>query len=127
MPNDVEQACTGASAGNSTSRECPGCGARFEAGGRGLGKIFCTDQCRKRFHAVHASQGNAMAALVKVWHSTRHAKPGSREAAICAFARRELAEIARLHLDDDKASGRDVVAYVGSLMDSGTLFVDRRR
>lgn len=106
-------------------RKCPGCSNKFEAGGRGLGKKFCTDKCRKDFHMIHNGQGAAMAHLVKAWHATRHAKPGTREAAICRFARSELTSIASMHLDDDREAGRDVVAYVGTLMDSGELYIDR--
>jgi len=92
-----------------------------------MGKSFCSDGCRRRFHNVHVSNGIVIAPLVKAWHSTRHAKPGTREAEICKFARGQLAQIARTLLDEDEEVGRDVVAYVGTLMDSGTLWVDRRR
>lgn len=92
-----------------------------------MGKSFCSDPCRTRFHAVHRSEGFPLAPLVKAWNATRHAKPGTREAEICRFARSQLTEIARTFLDQDQEAGRDVVAYVGGLMDSGMLWVDRRR
>jgi len=92
-----------------------------------MGKSFCSDQCRTRFHAVHRSEGFALAALVKAWHATRHAKPGTREAEICTFARNQLTQIARTFLDEDEEAGRDVVAYVGGIMDSGIHWCDRRR
>jgi hypothetical protein len=92
-----------------------------------MGKKFCSDACRKALHSVHISQGVPLAALVKAWHATRHAKPGSREAEICRFARGQITEMARTFLDEDEEAGRNVVAYVESLMDSGTLWCDRRR
>lgn len=106
-------------------RKCPGCGTEFEPGGRGLGKTFHSDQCRQAFHAVHRKEGFPLAPMVKAWHATRHAPAGSREAEICRFARGQITEIARMFLDEDEESDRDVVAYVGVLMDSGELFIDR--
>jgi len=91
-----------------------------------MGKRFCSDPCRRSFLNRHTSEGAVLAPFVKAWHATRHAKPGSREAAICTFARGQITEISRLFLDRDKEEGRDVVAYVGQLMDSGTLYIDRR-
>ena len=44
---------------------------------------------------------------------------GSREAEICRFARGQITEIARIFLDEDEESGRDVIAYVGVLMLGG--------
>lgn len=90
-----------------------------------MGKVFCTDKCRKAFQNLHIGQGAPLAPLVKAWHATRHAQPGTREAAICTFARGQITDIARTFLDRDDDEGRDVVAYVGSLMDSGTLYFDR--
>lgn len=107
-------------------RTCPGCCKPFAPGGRGMGKSFCSDDCRKGFHAIHRKQGFPLAPLVKAWNATRHAKAGTLEAEICTFARGQLTEIARLFLDEDEEEGRDVVAYVGTLMDSGTLYVDRK-
>lgn len=127
MPNDHEAAPAPLKPAKPETRTCPGCGASFPAGGRGMGKSFCSDGCRRRFHNNHTAEGFPLAPLIKAHHATRHAKPGTREAAICTFARRQIAEIARTFLDQDEEVGRDVVAYVGTLMDSGTLWVDRRR
>lgn len=127
MLQEIENATTPLAAANCASRTCPGCGGSFPAGGRGMGKSFCSDKCRLAFHASHRSEGFPLAPLIKAHHATRHAKPGTREAAICTFARRQIAEIARTFLDQDEEAGRDVVAYVGTLMDSGMLWVDRRR
>lgn len=126
MPNDQETALSPAHAGGEPTRTCPGCGADFPAGGRGMGKSFHSDACRQAFHAVHRKEGFPLAPLIKAWHATRHAKPGTREAAICTFARGQVTEIARMFLDADEEAGRDVVAYVGGLMDSGTLYIDRQ-
>ena len=100
---------------------------RLPATGRGMGKNFCTDPCRTAFHSLHRSEGFPLAPLVKAWHATRHAKPGTREAAICQFARGQITQMARTFLERDEEQGRDVVAYVGGIMDSGILWCDRRR
>lgn len=127
MPNYQESATTPLKSANADTRSCPGCRASFPTGGRGMGKSFHDDKCRRAFHAAHMANGPTLAPLVKAWHATRHAKPGTREAEICTFARGQLAQIARTLIDEDEEAGRDVVAYVGTLMDSGTLWVDRRR
>lgn len=108
-------------------KACPNCGTLFDEGGRGLGKTFCQKSCRVTFHRLAIIEGPPLAPLVKAWNATRHARPGTREAEICTFARSQLTEIARIFLDRDEEEGRDSVAYVGSLMDSGMLFVDRMK
>lgn len=107
-------------------RLCPACGADFAPGGRGLGKQFCTDGCRRSFHARMKAEGGPLAALVKAAIATRHAKSGTREAEICRFARREMTAIAQ-HLNErDNAAGRaSALRYVETLMDGGTLWADR--
>lgn len=127
MPNDLEIARTKPSADPSPNCKCPGCGASFTPGGRGLGKKFCSTACRKRFQNIHISEGSVLAPLVKAWHKTRHAEKDTREADICTWARGQITEIARMFLDRDDDEGRDVVAYVGNLMDSGELYIDRTR
>lgn len=109
------------------AKVCPGCGTEFPAGGRGLGKTFCHDKCRRAFHAACKSEGGPLAPLIKAWHATRHAKPGTREAEICRYARSQVTEIARMFLDADEDIGRDSVAYVASMMDSGFQYADRTR
>lgn len=110
-----------------TACKCPGCGQPFAPGGRGLGKRFCSRPCRRKFHAATVSDGQPLSALVLAWHRTRHAKKGTREAEICTFARRELTEIASLLLERADEQGRDPVAFVGAMMDSGTRYIDRTR
>jgi len=127
MPDTALEAHAPVSAAPAGQCTCPGCGDPFAAGGRGLGKKFCSDQCRKAFHRLAMLEGPPLAPLVKAWHATRHAKPGTREAEICTFARGQITEIARVFLDGDDDAGRDTVAYVGNLMDSGTLFIDRTK
>ncbi|WP_226018659.1 hypothetical protein [Novosphingobium sp. FKTRR1] len=106
---------------------CPGCGAAFAPGGRGLGKTFCSPPCRKRFHAASQMDGAVLAPLVKAWIRTRHAKPDTRAAEICRFARQQLTEIAGVQFGRDADAGRDPVTFVGTLMDSGTRYIDRTR
>jgi len=127
MPRKSKAALEALKSEITPSKTCPGCGADFPAGGRGMGKSFCADKRRLAFHAAHRSEGVSLIPLVKAWHATRHAKVGTREAAICRFARNQITEISRTLLDQDKEAGRDAVAYAGSLMDSGLLWCDRRR
>lgn len=127
MPDNQKHAQSPQSGAVAATKVCPGCGIEFPAGGRGLGKVFHSDACRRAFHLLHTSQGKPLAALVKAANATRHAPAGSREAEICRFARGQIVEISRLFLDQDAEDGRDCVAYVGSLMDSGTLYIDRTR
>lgn len=127
MPETAFEATAPVSAAQAVQCKCPGCGEPFAAGGRGLGKKFCADQCRKAFHRLSMVEGAPLLPFVKAWHATRHAKPGTREAEICTFARGQITEIARLFLDRDDEEGRDTVAYVGQLMDSGTLYIDRAK
>lgn len=125
MHNQAPSAATIGHNSNCALNTCPGCGDHFPAGGRGLGKTFCTDACRRAFHAACKTEGGPLAPLVKAWHATRHAKPGTREAEICRFARGQITEMARMFLDADEEAGRDAIAYVGQLMDSGFQFADR--
>ena len=111
----------------SALRMCPGCGCGFEPGGRGFGKTFHSEQCRQRWRSVHLAQGFPLAPMVKAWHATRHAPAGTREAAICTFARGQITAMASMFLDEDEADGIHIVAYVGQLMDSKTQYMDRRR
>lgn len=131
MTNDATHAAPLAAVGHNQdptpSCKCPGCGTDFAAGGRGLGKTFCSHDCRRAFHTIAKREGGPLAPLVKAWHATRHAKAGTREAEICRFARGQITEMARMFIDDDEEAGRDAVAYVGAIMDSGFMFADRRR
>lgn len=108
------------------TKACPSCRAQFAPGGRGLGKQFCSDACRTGFHARAKAEGGPMVALVKAWNATRHAKPGTREAEICRFARSELTALAAHFNGRDEDEGRaSAVDYVESLMQSGLIWADR--
>lgn len=109
-------------------RVCPNCGGQFAAGGRGLGKTFCSKDCRVDFNNRAKAEGAVVIALAKCWTQNRHAKPGTREAELCRTARSELTEILRMMLDADADAGRPPVAdYVETLFASGTLYCDRTR
>jgi hypothetical protein len=109
-------------------RVCPNCGADFPAGGRGLGKRFCSSTCRTSYANRQKAEGAVMASLVKCWLANRHAKPGSREAELCRRARAELTEIGRMFIEADMEAGRPpVVDYVEALFSDGTFYVDRTR
>lgn len=89
---------------------------------------FCSDKCRTGFHNAMGKEGKVLAPLVKAWTATRHAKPGTEEAEVCAWARQQITEISRMFLDEDEEEDRgSAVAYVKGLMASGFLYVDRRR
>lgn len=107
---------------------CPGCGAHVAGYGRGLGKTFCSTRCRTRFNNRMKAEGAPIAALVKAWTMTRHAKPGTDEAEICRWARSELTHIAKGFNEADRDAGRpSAVEYVETLRRSGTLYDDRKR
>lgn len=109
------------------SRVCPNCGVAFPAGGRGLGKTFCSKDCRVEFGNRSAAEGKVMAALVKCWLGNRHAKPGSREAELCRRARAELTEIGRTFIEADEEAGRPPICdYVETLL-RDTIYMDRTR
>lgn len=117
-----------AQAATPAERKCVSCGDHFPTGGRGLGKNFCSDKCRTGFHARMKSEGGPLASLIKAQTLTRHAKPGTREAEICRFARSQITQIAAYLNERDEEEGRaSAVDYVGSLMDSGTIWMDRIR
>lgn len=113
------------------SCRCLGCGDAFQPKGKSrgvLGQQFCTDKCRQCYHNRNKAEGGPMVAMVKAWHLTRHAKPGTREAEICKFARGQLTQMASHWIDRDEGEGRNTaVDYVGMLMESGTLWIDRVR
>lgn len=107
-------------------RKCQNCGELFTASR--AHSVFCPgDTCRKAFDNRKLSQGGPMAPLVKAWIATRHAKPGTREAEICAYARRELTQMASDLNELDERANRSAVDYVETLMRSGTMWVDRAR
>lgn len=109
-------------------RVCPNCGTSFPAGGRGLGKRFCSSSCRTSFANRQKAEGAVMASLVKCWLANRHAKPGTREAELCRKARAELTEIGRMFIEADEEAGRPPVAdYVEALFSDDTLYIDRSR
>lgn len=109
------------------SKVCPNCGGTFAKGGRGMGKTFCSKDCRTAFNNRAKAEGAVIVNLVKAHHQLRHAKPGTRDAEVCAVARRELAEIVRMMLDEDEAQGRPKLTdYVEGLL-ANTLYCDRTR
>ncbi len=109
------------------ARVCPECGVGFPAGGRGLGKVFCSKAHRVAYGNRAKAEGGVMAALVKCWLLNRHAKPGSREADLCRRARAELTEIGRLFLENDAKAGRPpVTSYVEALL-ANDMYMDRTR
>ena len=111
-----------------SAKLCPNCGGTVPAGGRGLGRTFCSSTCRTSFNNRAKAEGAVVIALAKCWTQNRHAKPGTREAELCRQSRSELTEILRCMLDADADAGRPPVAdYVESLFASGTLYCDRTR
>lgn len=103
---------------------CPQCGAAFTPTKR---KRFCTPPCQVDFNNRMAAEGKILAPLVKAMFATRGGG-NTPTLPICGRARSELTRIARMLNDADKAAGRPPVhQYVQSLLDSGTLYMDRCR
>lgn len=128
MTTEVTISHAGEALAGAQQRSCPNCGGHFAAGGRGLGKTFCSSDCRMAFNNRAKAEGSVIIALAKCWTQNRHAKPGTREAELCRQSRSELTEILRMMLDADEEAGRPPVAdYVETLFASGTLYVDRTR
>lgn len=109
------------------ARLCPNCGHDVPAGGRGLGRTFCSKDCRVAFNNRAKAEGAVIIALAKCWTANRHAKPDTREADLCRRARSELTEILRMMCDADAEAGRPPVAdYVETLL-RDTMYCDRTR
>lgn len=106
---------------------CPNCGTSFPAGGRGMGKTFCSTPCRVSFNNRAKAEGAVMASLVKCWLANRHAKADTREAELCRRARAELTEIGRMFIEADEAAGRPPVADYVEVLLRDTMYVDRTR
>lgn len=111
-----------------TAALCPNCGNEVQPGGRGLGRIFCSKACRLAFNARTKARGAVLAPFIQAQTQTRHAKPGTIEADICAYARAEITQIGAIFNEEDVEAGRPPAsAYVLALMKSGTRYIDRRR
>jgi hypothetical protein len=108
-------------------RKCVECGTEFMPT-RKASRFCTTKPCKLAHQSRQLAQGVPLVPLVKAWAMTRHAKPGTRGAAINRYARREMTAIASLFNAADAEAGRgDVLDYVGALMDSNSLYIDRRR
>jgi len=108
------------------ARSCAECGSLFVPG-RETAR-FCAEACRKAWGNRNTGRGGSVVPILQAWGMTRHAKPGTREAEINRYARRELTDMARTLNGEDKAAGRaSVLDYVGALMDARVMFVDRKR
>lgn len=107
-----------------TARKCGECGVAFETNRDGR---FCSRAHQSAFNARMKSEGAALAVVAKAWAMTRHAKPGTPEAEINKYARRELTTIASLFNEQDREAGRSVLNYVQMMMDAGTMYIDRKR
>jgi endogenous inhibitor of DNA gyrase (YacG/DUF329 family) len=109
-------------------RRCPECGIQVQPGGRGLGRTFCCKEHRLAFNARWKGRGAVLGPLQAAQNETRHAKPGTREAAVCSFARSELTQAATLFNEEDEEAGRPPAwLYIEAVMLSGTRYIDRRR
>lgn len=123
MPDKIE-AIQGA--GNPVSRKCDECPAIYTPSRAGM--RFCGEPCRKAANNRNNSRGGAVVPLLQAWAMTRHAKPGTREAAINTYARREMTAIAAIYRDEDAAANRaSVLDHVERMMAEQVKFVDRRR
>lgn len=94
----------------------------------GMDQIYARIDDIEKDAAAAIQQLRADLGATKAQTLTRHAPPGSREAAICSFARSQLTQIAAYFSDRDEQEGRpSAVDYVGTLMDSGFIYMDRVR
>lgn len=110
------------------ARLCPECGSEVEPGGRGLGRTFCCKEHRLRFFARWKGRGAVLGPLQAAQNETRHAKPGTREAAVCSFARSEITQACSAFNDEDREAGRPPAwQYVEAMMLTGTRYVDRKK
>jgi endogenous inhibitor of DNA gyrase (YacG/DUF329 family) len=110
------------------ARCCPECGIEVQPGGRGLGRTFCSKEHRLTFFARWKGRGAVIGPLMAAQNETRHAKPGTREAAVCSYARSEMTQAATIFNQQDEDAGRPAAwLYVEALMLSGTRYVDRMR
>jgi len=105
-------------------RTCPECLVEFA--GKRQHSRFCGDRCRKAWANRNLARGGVVVPILQAWAETRHARPGTREAAINRYARREMTAIAREFAIQDRAAPRaSPVDYVGTLMDAGARYIDR--
>ncbi len=105
---------------------CPNCGNAVEPGGRGLGRIFCQPKCQQAYNARNKARGAILAPLATAAAQTRHAKPGTRQAAVSTYARAELTSIAAHFNEQDREAGRPPAwEYIEAMMKSGTRYMDR--
>ncbi len=105
--------------------ECPNCGDMFTP--KRWNQRFCTAPCQKANGNRKLSEGAAMTTLVKAWHETRHADPGSEDARLCSRARRELTDLASLLVARDREAGRSSAKYYADLVKDGGMVIDRLR
>ena len=106
---------------------CPNCGKAVQPGGRGLGRIFCSKRCRLEHNARTKARGAILAPLEQAAAQTRHAKPGTRQAAVSTYARAEITAIAGMFNDEDAEAGRPPAwQYIEAVMKSGTRYIDRK-
>lgn len=105
-----------------------GCGAETPAAKRGgKARLYCSAECQKSAGNRKLGEGSAVIVAAKAWAMTRHAKPGTREAAICAAARSELTAILRDLNASDAHEGRSAVDVFEAMMSDGTRWMDRKR
>ena len=115
MPRKVKQP---------VARSCAECGSTFETS-RETAR-YCSSDCGKAWNNRNTTRGGPVMQILQAWHDTRHAKPGTREAEINRYARRELTTIAGLFNKADRSrKGQSAVDYVGGLMDARVLYVDK--
>lgn len=112
--------------------KCAECGNLFVPSRRG--QRYCptpgakVSACAKAANNRNIVRGGPVVPIAMAWHATRHAKPGTREAEINRYARRELTAIMRTFNQEDAEAGRaSAVELVGALMDAKSIYADRVR
>lgn len=109
-------------------RRCPNCPAEFDAGGRGLGKLFCSTSCQQQWNARNKARGAVMAPMILAYAATGSARPGTPEAEIRRIAQSEMMTMARTFLAEDREAGRmGLLGWANEiLIERQSRYMDRR-
>lgn len=102
-------------------KRCPECGGEVGPKTKGLAKIFCSTNCRSKFHARSKARGQVLVPLLLAWRVGR----GSTDISKAAHA--EMIQITDRFAAEDREAGRPPIGdYVEKLLWMGR-HVDRRR
>ncbi len=104
-------------------RSCAECGASFSNARKAA---FCSPAHHRQFNNRRAARGAVVLPFLMAWIE---GKGGGHSGVnpVSAKAMRELTQIVRTWIDEDRNAGRpSLIPYVDALMQD-TLYIDRRR